>query len=69
MEEAGGYNSRGRGRSFSKGGRNISPTNIFGRGQNMNPSESSGHKFVIQKYNAIVARNLDIFRMNVGRTI
>ena len=38
-------NSRGRGRSSSKGGRGRIPVNVVGRGENLNPSQLSGHKF------------------------
>ena len=46
MEEAQrGYNSRGRGRSFSRGGCSSSPMNLSGRGHNHNSSQPSGHRF------------------------
>ena len=39
------YNSRGRGRIFSRGGCSNSPVNVIGRGQNQNSSHPSGHRF------------------------
>ena len=38
-------NSRGRGRSSSRGGFDNSLANVTGRGQNQNPSHPSGHRF------------------------
>ena len=38
-------NFRGRGRSSSRGGRDRSPVNVGGRGDNQNPSHPSGQRF------------------------
>jgi hypothetical protein len=38
-------NSKGRGRSYARGGHSSSPVNIGGRGQNQNTSQPSSHRF------------------------
>ena len=38
-------NFRGKGRSFSRGGKGRSPANVGGRGDYQNPSQLSGQRF------------------------
>ena len=38
-------NFKGKGRSYSRGGRGLSPTNVGGRGDIQNPSQPSGQRF------------------------
>ena len=66
--EMGWSNSRGRGRSFYRGGRSRSPTNVVGRSQIRSIVIQVVTSLINKKFNVIIARKMVIFHMNVKRS-